>query len=51
MIDCVLLSLEIAARHRAVIPEGVNTIDEDVMQIKNEILLQDSSYAAVQVSS
>lgn len=49
VIDCVLLSLEIATRHRAVIPD--NALDEDVMQIKKEVLLEDSSYAAIQVSS
>lgn len=47
-IDCMLLSLDIAARHRQVLPD--NTLSEDVQQIKKELMIEDSSvsYGAVQ---
>jgi len=46
-----LLSLDIAARHRHVLPD--NTLSEDIQQIKKELMIEDSSvsYEAVQVSS
>ena len=50
-IDCMLLSLDIATRHRCALPD--NTLSEDVQQIKKELMIEDSSvsYGAVQVSS
>jgi len=50
-IDCMLLSLDIAARHRHVLPD--NTLSEDIQQIKKELMIEDSSvsYEAIQVSS
>lgn len=48
-IDCMLLTLNIAARHRHVLPD--NTLSEDIQQIKKELMIEDSSvsYGAVQV--
>ncbi|XP_077256814.1 maestro heat-like repeat-containing protein family member 1 [Temnothorax americanus] len=47
-IDCMLLTLNIAARHRHTLPD--NTLSEDVQQIKKELMIEDSSvsYGAVQ---
>ncbi|XP_012526722.2 maestro heat-like repeat-containing protein family member 1 isoform X1 [Monomorium pharaonis] len=47
-IDCMLLSLDIAARHRHALPD--NTLNEDIQQIKKELIIEDSlvSYGAVQ---
>jgi len=49
-IDCMLLSLDIAARHRHISPD--NTLSEDIQQIKKELMIEDSSvsYGAVEVS-
>lgn len=51
MIDCVLLSLNIANRHRSIMPD--NTFNEDTQQIKIDILTENlsASYAVVRVSS
>ncbi|KAG5305866.1 MROH1 protein, partial [Pseudoatta argentina] len=47
-IDCMLLSLDIAARHRHISPD--NALSEDIQQIKKELMIEDSSvpYGAVE---
>ncbi|EGI58311.1 PREDICTED: maestro heat-like repeat-containing protein family member 1 [Acromyrmex echinatior] len=40
-IDCMLLSLDIAARHRHISPD--NALSEDIQQIKKELIIEDSS--------
>ncbi|KYN02585.1 PREDICTED: maestro heat-like repeat-containing protein family member 1 [Cyphomyrmex costatus] len=47
-IDCMLLSLDIAARHRHVSLD--NVLNEDIQQIKKELMIEDSSvsYGAIQ---
>ncbi|EZA49279.1 HEAT repeat-containing protein 7A [Ooceraea biroi] len=49
VVDCVLLSLYIANRHRSVMPD--NTFNEDVQRIKIDILIDNSSASYVVVQN
>lgn len=51
VVDCVLLSLNIACRHRSIMPDA--TFDEDLKRIKTDITTHDKSIIneAMQVSA